>query len=53
LLTLLSLGVKKIAIGPNPPAFLSPGVFQFLKDKFDLRLTSGDPAGDLAAAMGK
>jgi hypothetical protein len=48
----LSLGLKKIAIGPNPPAFVSPGVFGFLQDKFDLRLTSGDPAKDLAAAMG-
>jgi hydroxylamine reductase len=53
LLTLLSLGVKKIAIGPNPPAFITPGVFKILQDKFDLRLTSGDPAKDLAAAMGK
>ena len=52
LLTLLSLGVKKIAIGPNPPAFVTPGVFKVLQEKFDLRLTSGDPAADLAAAMG-
>jgi hydroxylamine reductase len=51
LLTLLSLGVKKIAIGPNPPAFISPGVFKVLQDKFDLRLTGNDPAKDLAAAM--
>jgi hydroxylamine reductase len=53
LLTLLSLVVKKIAINPNPPAFPSPGVLNFLQDKFDLRLTSGDPAKDLAAATGK
>ena len=53
LLTLLSLGVKKIAIGPNPPAFVSPGVFKVLQDKFDLRLTGNDPAKDLAAAMAK
>jgi hydroxylamine reductase len=53
LLTLLSLGVKKIAIGPNPPAFITPGIFKILQDKFDLRLTSNDPARDLAAAMGK
>jgi hydroxylamine reductase len=52
LLTLLSLGVKKIAIGPNPPGFVTPGVFKVLQDKFDLRITSGDPAKDLAAAMG-
>jgi hypothetical protein len=42
--------VKKIAIGPNPPAFISPGVFKVLHDKFDLRLTGNDPAKDLAAA---
>ena len=53
LLTLLSLGVKKIAIGPNPPAFISPGVFSYLQEHFDLRLTSNDPAKDLAEAMGK
>ncbi len=52
LLTLLHLGVKKIAIGPNPPAFVSPGVFKMLQDKFDLRLTGNDAAKDLAAAMG-
>jgi hydroxylamine reductase len=53
LLTLLSLGVKKIAIGPNPPAFITPGIFKVLQDKFDLRLTGTDPAKDLAAAMGR
>jgi hydroxylamine reductase len=53
LLTLLSLNVKKIAIGPNPPAFVTPSVFKVLQDKFDLRLTTGDPARDLAAALGK
>jgi hydroxylamine reductase len=53
LLTLLSLGVKKIAIGPNPPAFITPGIFKVLQDKFDLRLTGDDPAKDLAAAMGR
>ncbi len=52
LLTLLSLGVKKIAIGPNAPAFITPGVFKVLQDKLDLRLTGDDPAKDLAAAMG-
>jgi hydroxylamine reductase len=51
LLTLLALGVKKIAIGPNPPAFVTPGVFKILQEKFDLRLTGNDPAKDLAAAM--
>lgn len=39
LLTLLSLGVKGITIGPNPPAFITPNVFKVLQDTFDLRLT--------------
>ncbi|MGD0835037.1 MAG: hydroxylamine reductase [Polyangia bacterium] len=51
LLSLLALGIKKIAIGPNPPAFVTPGVFKVLQDKFDLRLTSGEPERDLAAAL--
>ena len=41
LLTLLSLGVKGISLGPNPPAFVSPGIFAILQEKFDLRLTNG------------
>ncbi|MCC7407282.1 MAG: hydroxylamine reductase, partial [Phycisphaeraceae bacterium] len=39
LLTLLSLGVKGITIGPNAPAFITPNVFKVLQEKFDLRLT--------------
>ena len=41
LLTLLSLGVKGITIGPNPPAFVSPNVLKILHAEFDLRLTDG------------
>jgi hydroxylamine reductase len=52
LLTLLSLGVKNITIGPNPPAFVSPGVFKVLQEKFGLRLT-GNAKADLAAVMKK
>lgn len=51
LLTLLSLGVKGITIGPNPPGFVSPNVFKVLQEKFDLRLTGSDPAKDVAAAV--
>jgi hydroxylamine reductase len=51
LLTLLSLGVKGITIGPNPPAFITPNVFHFLQDRFDLRLSGSDPARDLAKAL--
>ncbi len=51
LLTLLSLGVKKISIGPRAPEFISPNVFKVLQEKFDLRLIGKDPLADLAAAM--
>jgi hydroxylamine reductase len=53
LLTLLALGVKGITIGPNPPAFVSPGVFRILQEKFDLRLPGNDARQDLAKAMGE
>lgn len=51
LLTLLSLGVKGIRVGPRPPAFVSPNVFKVLQDQFDLKLT-GDWQADLAEAVG-
>ncbi len=51
LLTLLHLGVKGVAIGPNPPAFVTPNVFKVLQDTFDLKLTGEDAKVDLAAAM--
>ncbi|MGB4256335.1 MAG: hydroxylamine reductase [Phycisphaerae bacterium] len=53
LLTLLHLGVKGISIGPNPPAFLTPGVFRVLQDKYDLKLIGSDPLADLVAALKK
>ena len=37
LLTLLSLGIKNIRIGPSLPAFISPNVLQILVDKFDIK----------------
>lgn len=46
-LTLLHLGVKGIRLGPNPPAFITPGVMQVLQEQFDVRLTGDDPAADL------
>lgn len=51
LLTLLSLGVKGITIGPNAPAFVTPGIFSVLQEKFDLRLVGEDAEADLAAAI--
>ncbi|MDD5019108.1 MAG: hydroxylamine reductase [Candidatus Omnitrophica bacterium] len=51
LLTLLSLGVKGMRIGPTPPAFLTPGVFKVLQEKFDLKLIT-TPEQDLQAMLG-
>lgn len=51
LLTLLSLGVKGISIGPSAPAFITPNIFRVLQDQFDLRLTGQDAKIDLARAM--
>jgi hydroxylamine reductase len=52
LLTLLYLGVKGITIGPRAPAFVSPGVFKILTDRFDLRLSGPSAKADLDRAMG-
>jgi len=51
LLTLLALGVKGITIGPKPPAFVSPRVFELLQEKYDLRVIGDDARADLAGAM--
>jgi len=51
LLTLLSLGVKGINIGPNPPAFITPNVFKVLQEKFDLRLIGKNAQADLQRVM--
>lgn len=51
LLTLLSLGIKNIYIGPSLPAFLSPNVLGVLVDKFGLTPIS-TPEGDLKAILG-
>jgi len=37
LLTLLSLGIKGIRLGPSLPAFISPNVLNVLVEKFDVR----------------
>jgi hydroxylamine reductase len=36
LLTLLSLGIKNILLGPSLPAFVSPNVLQYLVDNFSI-----------------
>lgn len=51
LLTLLSLGVKGITLGPNAPGFITPGVFAVLQERFDLRLSGDDAQADLRQAL--
>lgn len=43
LLTLLHLGIKGIRLGPAPPAFVTPNVFNILQEKFDLKLIESEP----------
>ncbi len=51
LLTLLSLGIRNIYIGPSLPAFLSDAVLKVLVEKFDLHPIT-TPEQDLAAMLG-
>ena len=51
LLSLLSLGVKNIRLGPSLPAFVSPNVLQVLVDNFAIKPIS-TPAEDLKAILG-
>lgn len=51
LLTLLSLGIKDIYIGPTLPAFLSESVLGVLVEKFDLHPIT-TPEEDLKAILG-
>jgi hydroxylamine reductase len=50
LLTLLSLGIKNIYIGPTIPAFFSDAVVNALVEKFNLH-PIGTPEGDLAQIL--
>ena len=52
LLALLSLGIKRIYLGPTLPAFLSPNVLQYLVDTFDLRGIS-NPEDDIKTCLGQ
>ena len=51
LLALLSLGFKKIRLGPSLPGFLSPGVAGLLVEKFGIMGIS-EAKADVAAMMG-
>lgn len=47
LLTLLSLGIKNIRLGPTLPAFVSPNVLKYLVENFNIAPTT-TPEEDLA-----
>ena len=51
LLTLLSLGIKNIHLGPSLPAFISPNVLDILVREFGIRPTS-TAREDLEAILG-
>ncbi|UCE97933.1 MAG: hydroxylamine reductase [Dehalococcoidia bacterium] len=50
LLTLLSLGIKNIYLGPSLPAFISPNVLNVLVEKFDIKPIS-TPETDLKTIL--
>jgi hydroxylamine reductase len=51
LMSLFSLGIKGIYLGPTLPAWLTPGLVERLQDAFDLRLSS-TPDKDLVEMLG-
>ena len=52
LLTLLHLGVKNIVLGPTLPAFVSPGVLDFLVSQYGIAPVT-NPKDDLARLLRK
>jgi hydroxylamine reductase len=51
LLTLLSLGIKNIHLGPSLPAFITPNVLNVLVENFNIKPVS-TPEADLKAILG-
>ncbi|PKN07224.1 MAG: hydroxylamine reductase [Deltaproteobacteria bacterium HGW-Deltaproteobacteria-8] len=51
LLTLLSLGIKNIRLGPSLPAFITPNVLAFLVENFGIKAIT-TPDEDLKAILG-
>lgn len=50
LLTLLSMGVKNIRLGPSLPAYISPNILDVLVKEYDIKGT-GKVSEDLEAMM--
>nr|MDA8387711.1 hydroxylamine reductase [Nitrospiraceae bacterium] len=53
LLTLLSLGIKGIRLGPTLPAFITPGVLDVLVKNFDIKPLAATPEEDLKTILGE
>jgi len=51
LLSLLSLGIKDIRLGPSLPAFISPNILNVLVEKFNI-MPIQTPDEDLKAILG-
>lgn len=51
LMSLLSLGIQGIYLGPKPPAWITPDVLRVLQEQFGLHLTT-TPEVDLKALLG-
>lgn len=52
LLTLLSLGIKDIRLGPSLPAFITPTVLNFLVENFEIKPIAETPEEDLKTILG-
>ncbi len=52
LLTLLSLGIKDIRLGPTLPAFITPTVLNFLVETFEIKPIAETAAEDLKTILG-
>jgi len=52
LLTLFSLGIKDIRLGPSLPAFITPNVLNVLVENFAVKPTAETPQEDLKAILG-
>jgi hydroxylamine reductase len=52
LLTLFSLGIKDIRLGPTLPAFISPNVLNVLVENFACKPIAATPEEDLKAILG-
>ncbi|MGB3213097.1 MAG: hydroxylamine reductase [Desulforhopalus sp.] len=52
LLTLFSLGIKDIRLGPSLPAFISPNVLNVLVENFECKPIAATPEEDLATILG-